>query len=109
NPTIANILSSAMQDKRIFVLVSLALLVASALADMTPREKWVRWGIDECNGDPNCWKELFFYLDEKLDRRFCENEDKPEMIFFRDPPYEDEFCDFIPEPPADAELICGYT
>ncbi|KAH7043373.1 hypothetical protein BKA57DRAFT_469680 [Linnemannia elongata] len=73
-----------MQDKRIIVLVSLALLVASALADMTPREKWVRWGIDECNGDPNCWKELFFYLDEKLDRRFCENEDRPEMIFFRD-------------------------
>ncbi|KAH7032103.1 hypothetical protein BKA57DRAFT_478151 [Linnemannia elongata] len=56
-----------MQDKRIFVLVSLALLVASALADMTPREKWVRWGIDECNGDPKCWTELVEHRDEKWD------------------------------------------
>ncbi|KAK5799795.1 hypothetical protein F5H01DRAFT_356923 [Linnemannia elongata] len=74
-----------MQGKRIIVLVSLALLVSSALADMTPREKW------------------------KLDRRFSENEDRPEMIFFRDQPWWEDICEFIPEPPADAELICGYT
>ena len=100
-----------LQDKRILVLVSLATLVASTLADLTSYEKWLRWGIDECNGDPNCWKELVGYPDEKLlDRRFCENEDRPELIFFRELFDPDAFwCEYIPPPPLDAELICGYT
>jgi hypothetical protein len=97
-----------MHDKRIIVFVSLALLVASALADMTPREKWVRWGIDECNGDPNCWTELVSYGGEEMRRRFSENDDRPEIIFFR-PILEDDFCEDIPDIPPDAELICGYT
>jgi hypothetical protein len=106
-PTVANILSSAMQDKQIIVLVSLALLVASALADMTPREKWTRWGINDCNGDPVCWKATLRFPDEKLDKQFCENQDRPEIIFFKGAPWWEDVCEFIPDPPPDAELICG--
>jgi hypothetical protein len=66
-------------------------------------------GIDDCNGDPDCWKEIVSCPDEKLDNRFCENEDRPEIIFFRPEPWWDDICEFIPDPPEDAELICGYT
>jgi len=77
---------------------------------MTPREKWVRWGIDECNGDPKCWNELVSYGGEEMRRWFCENQSRPEIIFFRELFDPDEYsCEFIPDPPHDAELICGYT
>ncbi|OAQ32490.1 hypothetical protein K457DRAFT_135394 [Linnemannia elongata AG-77] len=98
-----------MHDKRIIVLVSLALLVSSALADMLPREKWVRWGIDDCNGDPECWKELLTTGDEEMELHFCEDQNRPEPIFFKDGPWWDDICEIIPDPPHDAEFICGYT
>ena len=98
-----------MQDRRIIVLVSLALLVANALADLTPYEKWLRWGIDECNGDPGCLNELVSYGVDEMSRRFCENQLRPEIIFFRDQPWYEDICEVIPDPPHDAELICGYT
>jgi hypothetical protein len=104
-PTFANILSSAMQDKRTIVLVSLALLVASTLADVTSREKWdrwLRWGIDDCNGDPYCLNELVSY---DYTETFCENDLSPIIIIFRNQPYEDSFCEFIPKSPRISECV----
>ncbi|KAK5799787.1 hypothetical protein F5H01DRAFT_356907 [Linnemannia elongata] len=99
-----------MQDKRILVLVSLATLVANTLADMSSYEKWIRWGIDECNGDPKCWTEQVGHSDENVVRWFCENKSRPEINFFRELCDPDAFwCEYIPPPPPDADLICGYT
>ncbi|KAK3839876.1 MAG: hypothetical protein J3R72DRAFT_447333 [Linnemannia gamsii] len=111
-----------MQDKRIIVLVSLALLIASTLADVESqeetqekalakarakaREKWVRSGIDDCNGDPKCLNELVSYGGWELSDLFSENQLSPVIIFFRNQPYEDSFCEYIPPVDESLESLC---
>src|SRR5690348_11643570 len=106
--SIANIHSSPMQDKRIIVLVSLALLAASTLANVTDREKREKWfhsGKNDCNGDPQCLKDLVSYGGYWLDQLFCESQRSPEIIFFRSI-IEDDFCEYFPPPPEDSEPLC---
>ncbi|KAH7032100.1 hypothetical protein BKA57DRAFT_478145 [Linnemannia elongata] len=97
-----------MQNKRIIVLVSLAVLAASTLADVTAREKREKWflsGKNDCNGDPQCLEDLVSYGGYWLDQLFSENRRSPEIIFFRSI-FEDDFCDYIPPAPEDSEPLC---
>jgi hypothetical protein len=91
-----------MQDKRIIVLVSLALLVAITLAGShakTFQEKWLEWGKEDCNGDASCIpEELVPYDDEVLNRRYCPYDFiKPELIFRELREVDVDFCDLTPE------------
>jgi hypothetical protein len=97
--TLAKFLSSPMQDKRIIILVSLALLVVSTVADAKFRKRWSPWGIDECNGDRACAEEKIKHRSElALAGRYCYNQDLAEYIFYV--PFgwwEEDICEFIPD------------
>ncbi|KAK3804968.1 MAG: hypothetical protein JOS17DRAFT_769097, partial [Linnemannia elongata] len=88
-----------MQEKRIIVLVSLALLVAMTLAGShakTFEEIWLEWGKEECNGDPSCIpKELVPHDHVQLNSRFCRNVMSPEIIF-EDLPEPDDYDYCVP-------------
>ncbi|KAK3811508.1 MAG: hypothetical protein JOS17DRAFT_494268 [Linnemannia elongata] len=87
-----------MQEKRIIILVSLALLVAITLAsshEKTLKEKWLEWGEEECKGIEGCIPEPLVGYDF-YENRFCRNDISPEEIF-EDLPEPDDYEYCIPD------------